>query len=75
VCDGTVGVIGIVVVQVHWELSGATVAGEGEVKVLGRLVRPWPHVLPGDKHSKRGGGRGDQGNRGAWWGGLGGIRG
>ena len=28
-------------------------AGEGEVKVLGRLLRPWPHVTVGDTHSKQ----------------------
>ena len=34
----------------RWEISGATVAGEGEVKILGRLDRPWPHVPPGETH-------------------------
>jgi 5'-3' exonuclease len=36
--------------DVRFEVSGATVAGEGEVKILGRLARPWRHVRPGETH-------------------------
>jgi hypothetical protein len=50
--------------QLQWEVSGATVAGEGEVKILGRLLRPAPCVAPGDTHGERWGGGGADG-RGA----------
>ncbi|KAG2491419.1 hypothetical protein HYH03_010208 [Edaphochlamys debaryana] len=33
-----------------FELSDGTVMGEGEVKVLGRLARPWFQDEPGDTH-------------------------
>jgi hypothetical protein len=36
--------------DVKFEVSGPTVAGEGEVKILGRLSRPWSHVQPGETH-------------------------
>ena len=35
---------------VRFEVSGPTVAGEGEVKILGRLARPWGHVEAGEAH-------------------------
>lgn len=40
--------------QLEFEVSGPTVAGEGEVKVLGRLARPRDAnaVTPDDTHSK-----------------------
>jgi hypothetical protein len=40
--------------QLEWELSGPTVAGEGEVKILGRLARPRhaDSVDPNDTHSE-----------------------
>lgn len=41
--------------HVQFEISGATVKGEGEVKILGRLARPWPHVQPTDSHMFFGG--------------------
>lgn len=54
--------IACVFVQLHWELSGATVHGEGEVKILGRLARPALEMSPDDTHGARpvveGGGRG-----------------
>jgi hypothetical protein len=51
--------------QLQWEVSGATVAGEGEVKILGRLLRPAPCVAPGDTHGERWGGGGADGRGGA----------
>jgi hypothetical protein len=43
-----------VLLQLEWELSGPTVAGEGEVKILGRLARPRhaDSVDPSDTHSE-----------------------
>jgi hypothetical protein len=40
--------------QLEFEVSGPTVAGEGEVKVLGRLARPRhpDSVTPEDTHSE-----------------------
>lgn len=40
--------------QLEFEVSGPTVAGEGEVKVLGRLARPRHQhsVTPDDTHSE-----------------------
>jgi hypothetical protein len=40
--------------QLEFEVSGPTVAGEGEVKVLGRLARPRhpDSVSPEDTHSE-----------------------
>lgn len=40
--------------QLEFEVSGPTVAGEGEVKVLGRLARPRhpESVTPEDTHSE-----------------------
>ncbi|CAL8471458.1 g11000 [Coccomyxa elongata] len=37
--------------HLHFELSGATVKGEGEVKILSRLLRPWADVQPEDTHA------------------------
>ncbi|KAK9840629.1 hypothetical protein WJX81_005592 [Elliptochloris bilobata] len=37
--------------HVHFELSGATVQGEGEVKIMSRLLHPWADVAPGDTHA------------------------
>ncbi len=38
--------------QLQWEISGATVAGEGEVKILSRLARPVVNVSPNDTHGE-----------------------
>jgi hypothetical protein len=40
--------------QLEFEMSGPTVAGEGEVKILGRLARPRhpDAVTPADTHSE-----------------------
>eukprot|EP00803_Ostreobium_quekettii_P005728 evm.model.scf_27.17 EVM.evm.TU.scf_27.17 scf_27:132496-138275(+) len=37
--------------HLHYELSGATVQGEGEVKILSRLHRPAEHVAQNDSHA------------------------
>ncbi|CAL5224335.1 g7007 [Coccomyxa viridis] len=37
--------------HVQWELSGANVQGEGEVKILSRVLRPWAEVTPDDTHA------------------------
>ncbi|KAK9807716.1 hypothetical protein WJX72_007062 [[Myrmecia] bisecta] len=36
--------------NVQFELSGATVVGEGELKIMSRLLCPWAEVEEGDKH-------------------------
>jgi hypothetical protein len=48
--------------DVRFEVSGPTVAGEGEVKILGRLARPWAHVAAGETHGARAGAGGRGGS-------------
>ncbi|KAK9803810.1 hypothetical protein WJX73_001771 [Symbiochloris irregularis] len=40
---------------VHFELSGADAPGEGELKVLHRILNPWADVQPADTHIVFGG--------------------